>query len=114
MTPVPLSAPLFCSLFCSALMFLRPFRTAGKLEGAFVSQGRAAPNPGLGSVTPLGFGMWEGIPSGKRARHGGSEYNLGLIGLLAPILIAGPGCLAVGNYLPLPMSRTTGRVIAGL
>lgn len=32
----------------------------------------------------------------------GFEYNLGLIGLLAPILIAGPGRFAVGRFLPLP------------
>ena len=32
----------------------------------------------------------------------GFEYNLALIGLLAPILIAGPGRFAVGRFLPLP------------
>jgi putative oxidoreductase len=40
----------------------------------------------------------------------GFEYNLALIGLLAPILIAGPGRYAVGRFLPLPRSRRTGRV----
>lgn len=32
----------------------------------------------------------------------GFEYNLALIGLCAPILIAGPGRFAVGRLLPLP------------
>jgi putative oxidoreductase len=36
----------------------------------------------------------------------GFEYNLALIGLLAPILIAGPGRFTVGRALPLPKSRT--------
>src|SRR5205085_5517122 len=39
----------------------------------------------------------------------GFEYNLALIGLLAPILIAGPGRLSVGRFLPLPRSSSTGR-----
>ena len=42
---------------------------------------------------------------------GGFEYNLALIGLLAPTLIAGPGAWAVGRFLPLPKS-TTGRPLA--
>lgn len=39
----------------------------------------------------------------------GYEYNLALIGLLIPILLAGPGALAIGRYLPLPKARRTGR-----
>jgi putative oxidoreductase len=45
---------------------------------------------------------------------GGFEYNLALIGLLAPILIAGPGRFAVGRFLPLPKSARTGRPIVVL
>ena len=41
----------------------------------------------------------------------GYEYNLALIGLLAPILIAGPGRFAIGRSLPLPKSSRTGRPI---
>src|SRR6266403_3470722 len=41
----------------------------------------------------------------------GFEYNLALIGLLAPILIAGPGSLAIGRLLPLPKSAGTERPI---
>jgi putative oxidoreductase len=41
----------------------------------------------------------------------GFEYNLALIGLLAPILIAGPGRFAIGRFLPLPRSTRTGRPI---
>src|SRR5262245_30229179 len=41
----------------------------------------------------------------------GFEYNLALIGLLLPILIAGPGRHAIGRYLPLPRSSKTGRPI---
>ena len=36
----------------------------------------------------------------------GFEYNLALIGLLAPILIAGAGRFSIGRYLPLPKSVT--------
>ena len=45
---------------------------------------------------------------------GGFEYNLALIGLLAPILIAGPGKFAIGRLLPLHKSSQTGRPIAVL
>jgi putative oxidoreductase len=41
---------------------------------------------------------------------GGFEYNLALIGLLAPTLIAGPGSLSLGRFLPLPR-RATGQPI---
>jgi putative oxidoreductase len=44
----------------------------------------------------------------------GFEYNLALIGLLLPILIAGPGRFAIGRFLPLPKSAQTGRPIAVL
>jgi len=44
----------------------------------------------------------------------GYEYNLALIGLLAPILIAGPGRFAIGRSLPLPKSSRTGRLIVVL
>jgi putative oxidoreductase len=44
----------------------------------------------------------------------GYEYNLALIGLLAPILIAGPGRFAIGRSLPLPRSARTGRPIVPL
>src|SRR5436190_14125860 len=41
----------------------------------------------------------------------GFEYNLALIGLLAPILIAGPGRFAIGQFLPLPKSAQAKRPI---
>jgi putative oxidoreductase len=41
----------------------------------------------------------------------GFEYPLALMGLLAPILIAGPGRLAVGRFLPLPRAAGTDRPI---
>jgi putative oxidoreductase len=44
----------------------------------------------------------------------GFEYNLALIGLLLPILLAGPGRYAVGRLLPLPKSAHTGRPVAPL
>jgi putative oxidoreductase len=53
----------------------------------------------------LGYG-----PSDTLATSG-FEYNLALIGLLAPILIAGPGSLAIGRTLPSPRSAGTGRPI---
>lgn len=42
---------------------------------------------------------------------GGCEYNLALIGLLAPTLIAGPGRYSIGRFLPLPKSTATLRPI---
>jgi putative oxidoreductase len=44
----------------------------------------------------------------------GFEYNLALIGLLAPLLIAGPGRYSVGRFLPLPKSSRTGRPVVVL
>ena len=44
----------------------------------------------------------------------GFEYNLALIGLLLPILIAGPGRYTIGRFLPLPKSAKTGRPIVYL
>ena len=41
----------------------------------------------------------------------GFEYNLALIGLLAPTFFAGPGRYAIGPFLPLPRSPRTGRPI---
>jgi putative oxidoreductase len=35
--------------------------------------------------------------------NNGFEYNLALIGLLLPILIAGPGRIAIGRFLPRPL-----------
>ena len=45
---------------------------------------------------------------------GGFEYNLALIGLLVPTLIAGPGRYAIGRLLPLPRSKRTGGVVVVL
>jgi putative oxidoreductase len=44
-------------------------------------------------------------------QNGGFEYNLALIGLLAPTLIAGPGKYSVGRCLPLPKAAGTGRPV---
>jgi putative oxidoreductase len=44
----------------------------------------------------------------------GFEYNLSLIGLLATILIAGPGRHAIGRFLPLPRKPDTGRPLSVL
>ena len=41
---------------------------------------------------------------------GGFEYNLALIGLLVPTLIAGPGKFAIGRLLPLPKASPVGVV----
>jgi putative oxidoreductase len=42
---------------------------------------------------------------------GGFEYNLALIGLLAPIFLCGPGRFSLGRYLPLPRVTGTRRPI---
>jgi putative oxidoreductase len=43
----------------------------------------------------------------------GYEYNLALIGLLLPILIAGPGAFSLARFLPLPKDKG-GRVVPAL
>jgi len=48
---------------------------------------------------------------GQDPKSPGFEYNLALIGLLVPILIAGPGKFAIGRFLPLPKSAGTGSPI---
>jgi putative oxidoreductase len=46
----------------------------------------------------VGFFMnWAGRQAGE-----GFEYHLLAIGILLPVLIAGPGRLAIGRFLPLP------------
>jgi putative oxidoreductase len=47
-------------------------------------------------------------------QQSGFEYNLALIGLLLPILIAGPGRFTVARLLPLPKQANTGRPIPAL
>lgn len=44
----------------------------------------------------------------------GYEYNVVLIGMLLPIVIAGPGHYALGRFLPLPKSARTGRPVMPL
>jgi putative oxidoreductase len=41
----------------------------------------------------------------------GFEYNFALIGMLAAVLIAGPGILALGRFLPLPKKRNSHRIL---
>jgi putative oxidoreductase len=60
-------------------------------------------------VTMLGaIGMVHGR-NGFFMSSNGFEYNLALIGLLLPILIAGPGSFAIGRFLPLPGVARNGR-----
>jgi putative oxidoreductase len=59
------------------------------------------------------IGMVHG-KNGFFAQNGGFEYNLALIGLLLPVLLAGPGRFAVGRFLPLPKSARTGRPVVFL
>lgn len=41
----------------------------------------------------------------------GFEYNLALIGLFTPTLLAGPGAISIGRFLPLPKARYSDRPI---
>ena len=50
-------------------------------------------------------------PNGFFLSNKGFEYNLALIGLLVPIVIAGPGRFAIGRMLPLPKSPRTRRPV---
>ena len=56
------------------------------------------------------IGMVHGA-KGFFLQQGGFEYNLALIGLLAPVLIAGPGRFSIGRFLPLPKSSVTRRPV---
>ena len=53
-------------------------------------------------------------PKGFGLANGGYEYNLALIGLLVPVLLAGPGAFAIGRFLPLPKSGGSSRPIVAL
>jgi len=53
-------------------------------------------------------------PKGFFLQNGGFEYNLSLIGLLVPTLLAGPGKFTIGCCLPLPRSSATGRPVVVL
>jgi putative oxidoreductase len=44
----------------------------------------------------------------------GFEYNLALIGLLLPILLAGPGQFSIGRFLPLPKRTGSDRPVVYL
>jgi putative oxidoreductase len=59
-------------------------------------------------------GFFLGTGPDSTLSQAGFEYNLALIGLLAPILLAGAGRFAIGRLLRLPRSRRTGRPIAVL
>lgn len=113
---------------------------AQKLLGAFGGQGLAALAEQMGPIAyPVAIGEFFGglglivgfltrfsaasltvimcgaiaMVHGKNGfflSEGGYEYNLALIGLLLPTLLAGPGCIAVGSFLPLPKTAT-GRVV---
>lgn len=50
---------------------------------------------------------------GQDPQAAGFEFNLALIGLLLPILIAGPGRFAIGRLF-LPRSKRTGRPVVAL
>ena len=60
------------------------------------------------------YGFFLGTGPESMLATAGFEYCLALIGLLAPILIAGPGRFAIGRFLPLPKSARTGRPIVVL
>jgi putative oxidoreductase len=114
---------------------------AQKLFGIFGGQGLAATVEGLGPIGyPVAIGEFFGgaglivgflcrfsaasniiimlgaiaMVHGKNGfflSEGGFEYNVALIGLLLPTLIAGPGRFAVGRLLPLPKLAGTDRPI---
>ena len=59
-------------------------------------------------------GFFLGHAPTDQIMNAGFEYCFALIGMLAPVLIAGPGRFAIGRLLPLPKSKQTGRPIAVL
>ncbi|MDA0833562.1 MAG: DoxX family membrane protein [Planctomycetota bacterium] len=52
--------------------------------------------------------------NGFSLQNSGFEYNLALIGLLLPVMLAGPGRFSIGQYLPFPKSKKTGRTLVVL
>jgi len=52
-----------------------------------------------------------GFFMGTDAAARGFEYNLALIGLMVPTLLAGPGRFSLGRCLPLRKSARTGRPV---
>lgn len=112
---------------------------AQKLFGAFGGTGLAATVEQMGSIGYLvvigeffgGVGLVVGVlcrfsaaslilimfgaiamvhgKNGFFLSAGGFEYNLALIGLLAPILVVGPGKFAIGRLLPLPKRTQSGQ-----
>jgi putative oxidoreductase len=85
------------------------FGGLGLLVG-FLSRFSAAAN----IVIMLGAIVLVHGKNGFFSQHGGFEYNLALIGLLLPILIAGPGRLSLGRLLPLPRRADAGQPVAVL
>jgi putative oxidoreductase len=59
-------------------------------------------------------GFFLGYAPTDQLQTSGFEYCVALIGLLAPILICGPGRFAIGRFLPLPKSAPTGRPVVVL
>ena len=59
-------------------------------------------------------GFFLGTGPDSMLKTAGYEYNLALIGLLAPIFIAGPGRITLGRCLPLPKSSRTGNPVVFL
>ena len=56
-----------------------------------------------------------GLVSGPDGRFSAiGPVPVALIGLLAPTMLAGPGCCAIGHYLPLPRSKRSGRPVVVL
>ena len=82
----------FLSRFSAASIILIMFGAIGMVHSQF------------------GFFMnWTGKQAGE-----GFEYHLLAIGILLPILIAGPGRFAIGQYLPLPKIAGKQRVLSAL
>jgi putative oxidoreductase len=59
-------------------------------------------------------GFFLGSGPDSTLQEAGFEYNLALIGLLAPILLAGPGRFQIGRLLPLPKAKGSDRPVLPL
>ncbi len=59
-------------------------------------------------------GFFLGMGPESTLADAGFEYNLALIGLLLPILLAGPGQFSIGRFLPLPKSMRSDRPVVFL
>jgi len=98
---------------------IAPANTPGRISGRVQRRKRVhlpAPRFSAASLIVIMIGAIAMVHGqhGFFQSNNGFEYNLALIGLLAPIFLAGPGKFSIGRFLPLPKSAGSDRSVIGL